>query len=754
MKGWESVVKNDRLELARRPAKLYRRDYELERVADLGPSTSQGHTTLHYYWDIIRRRRGIIAASVLAIATLTTLFTFKMQPVYEATVQVGIESETPQLQSIANLYQSTPTDEPFLKTQVKVLRSDNLAWETIQQLGLANNPAFRPRASDLKPLNTDPREAQGILLKRFRRALSVDLSPNTHVVEVSFESTDPYLAAQVANALVNNFVEYNFHEKYDATRQATAWMEQQLDELKAKVEKSQQALVTYERENAIVNVSDKQNVVEQRLSDLSRALSSAESDLAQKESLRNLVKSNQSPVAFIADNELLQRLQEKYADLKAQYTEARAASGANYPRVVRLGQQVDEIQSLIDQERKHNVERVENDYEATLGRVTLLRASVTAQKSEAGRLSQLLIRHNILKHDFESNQQLYESLLQHLKDATVSAGLRATNINVVDPARPPAFPVRPKVALYLTLGVIGGLLVGITVAFAQEGLERRTVKTPEDVENLVDAPTLALIPLAGSAQGRSYLQMKHGQGNGSSNGTVALAVTTQPTSPLAESYRTLRTSVLFSTSPPPKAVLVTSAAPGEGKTSTALNLSIALAEGGQRIVLVDGDMRRPGISGTLAMLEHKGLSGVLAGAYSLAEALYPIDSIPNLWVLPAGRHPPNPASLLSTSTTEAVLKELREQYDQVVVDSPPVLMVTDATLLAAAVDGVIMVVESGVTSPGILVDALRTLDTASAKILGVVVNKVDFRGDGYHYSSYYRYYDSYYGSSEPSAESS
>ena len=748
------MVENDKLELTRRPSQLYRADHRLEPAVDLGSSASQGRSTLHYYWDIARRRQGVIAASVLALATVTTIYTFKMQPVYEATVQVGIESETPQLQSITNLYQSTPTDEPFLKTQVKVLRSDNLAWETIQQLGLATNPAFRPSASDAKALNTDPREAQGILLKWFRRALSVDLSPNTHVVEVSFESTDPYLAAQTANTLVNNYVEYNFHEKYDATRQATAWMEQQLDELKAKVEKSQQALVTYERENAIVNVSDKQNVVEQRLSDLSKGLSSAESDLAQKESLRNLVKSNQLQVAFIAENELLQRLQEKYADLKAQYTEARAASGANYPRVVRLGQQVDEIQSLIDQERSRNVERVENDYRATLGRVRLLRASVAAQKGEAGRLSQLLIQHNILKHEFESNQQLYESLLQHLKDATVSAGLRATNINVVDPARPPAFPVRPKVALYLALGVIGGLLVGITLAFAQEGLERRTVKTAEDVEKLVDAPTLALIPMAGSAEGRRYLLMKPRQGNGSSNGSVALAVSTQPTSPLAESYRTLRTSVLFSTRPPPRAVLVTSAAPGEGKTCTALNLSIALAEGGQRVVLVDGDMRRPGISGTLGMLKHKGLSGVLAGVYPLAEALYPSGSIPNLWVLPAGPHPPNPASLICASNIEAVLRELREQYDQVVVDSPPVLMVTDATLLAASVDGVVMVVESGVTSPGILVHALRTLETAAAKVLGVVVNKVDFRSDGYHYSSYYRYYDSYYGSSEPSAGSS
>ena len=741
---------NDKIELARQSARLDRGAHRFEPIIDHGTLPSEWSSTLQAYWDIARRRWGLTAVTALVVVTLTAIYTFKSKPVYRATAQVGIESETPQLQTLNSLYQNLPTDEAFLRTQVKVLQSDNLAFETVQQLELASNPAFLPRPSGSKTLDQTSRQGQGILLSRFQGALSVSLSPNTHVVEVSFESTDPDLAAQIANALVKNYIEYNFHEKYDATRQATGWMEQQLDELKANVEKSQRALVTYERANAIVNVNDKQNVVEQRLSDLSKDLTAAESDLAQKESLYNLVRSNPSRVALIAQNELLQRLEEKYADLETRYTEARAASSPNYPKVVNLEKQVEEMQSLIDQERRRTVERTERDYKAAVGRVKLLQAAVAQQKAEVGELNQLLIQHNILKHDFESNQQLYENLLQHLKDATVSAGLRATNINVVDPARPPAFPIRPRKAVNIAIGLIVGLLLGITLAVAQEGLQRRTIKTVEDVERLADLPALGLIPLAASAHKRSYALTKAKPTNGSRNGSVACIVSTEPASPVAESYRALQTSILFSSNPPPRTILVTSPGPGEGKTSTAVNLATVLAEGGRRVVLVDADMRRPGVSQTFALLKSKGLSGVLTGAYPLDEAIMTVESIPSLRVLPAGPHTPNPASLLSTSDKEALLQRLSETFDYVVVDSPPVLLVTDATILSSIVDGVILIVESGATGPASLVRAFRTLDTAGARLLGVAVNKFDFQTSGYYYSHYndYGYYYSYHGSSK------
>ena len=742
------MIDNESIELARQPAQPHRGEYRSDSVINLAPSAVEWSSMLQTYWGIARRRWGTIGATVLASVILTAIYSFKSTPVYRATVQVGIESETPPLQTISNLYQNLPADEAFLGTQVKMLQSDNLAWETIQQLGLASNRAFLPLSDPAKAFDPNSRQGQGLLLQRFRGALSVSLSPNTHVVEVSFDSTDPDLAARIANALVKNYIESNFLQKVSATQQATGWMGQQLEEQRAKVEKSQQALVTYERTNAIVNVNDKQNVVEQRLSDLSQDLTVAESDLAQKEALYDLARSNPSRVALVAQNELLQRLQEKYADLRTQYTEARTATGPNFPKVVNLQKQIDAIQSLIDQEQTRTVERIQRDYNAAVGRVKLLQASVAEQKVEVGRLNQLLIQHNILKHDFESNQQLYENLLQHLKDAQVSAGLRATNINVIDPARPPAFAVRPKKAVNIAIGLVIGLLLGITLAFAQEGLEHRTIKTVEDVERLANVPTLGLIPMRSAAHKWSYSLAKPKPANGSSNGTVALIVSSDPMSPIAESYRALKSSVLFSMSPPPKVLLVTSAEPGEGKTCTALNLATVLAEGGQRVVLVEGDMRRPGITDAFGWLKNKGLSGVLTGAYPLDEAIFSAESIPYLSVIPAGPHAPNPAGLLSTSNIRALLDELGKRFDHIVVDSPPVLLVTDATVLSTSVDGVIIVAESGGTSPGSLLRAFRTLDAAGAKLLGVVVNKFDYQKGSYYYTSYYRQYGSYYRSSD------
>lgn len=717
-------------------------------VIGIEAESSDTYFYLRAYWQILRKRRWTVLTVASVLTTLVAIISFKMSPVYEATARVEMEAETPQIQSLSDLDRAMPTDQAFVETQVKVIQSDSLAWRAIQQLRLGENPAFAlsPKGGEGQAADSST-ATQNQLIKTFRDHLRVERVRDSRLVEVKFESTDPQLAARVANALVNNYTEYNFRKKYDATRQASGWMEQQLDELKAKVEKSQQAMVDYERQNTIVNISDKQNVVEQRLADLSKDLTNAQGDRLQKESLYDLVRSNEAQVAFIAQNELLQRLEEKYADLKAQYVDALGQYGPNFPKVLRLRDQVNEIQSLIDRERQRIVTRIRNDYLAALGREKLLSAAVAREKLEVGRLNQLLIQHNILKREFETNQQLYENLLQRLKDATVSAGLRATNIHVVDQALVPAIPVRPKKLLNIAIGLLVGMILGVTLAFVEEGLDN-SIKSAEDVEKLVAAPALAIIPQAFSFSDgprRTCLE-KLGGKKRASDGAVELTVLKQPTSSLAESYRSLRTSILLSTAPrPPQAVLVTSAEPLEGKTCTSLNLALALAQRGARVLIIDSDLRKPGIAKSLALDVNKGLSSLLTGAHSLEEALCQLEALPNLWVLPAGPHPPNPAELLSSPSMEELLQRLRQQFDHLVLDSPPLLMVTDATILSTIVDGVVLVVENGVTPRGALTRAHRILGSAGGKILGVVLNKVDFRHDGYYGSYYYRrYYHSHY----------
>src|SRR5438034_6458737 len=456
-------------------------------------------------------------------------------------------------------------------------------------------------------------------------------------------------------SLADNFIEYNFRQKYDATRQASGWMEQQLDELKAKVEKSQQALVDYERQNAIVNISDKESVVEQRLADLSRDLTNAQSDRVQKESLYELVKSNESQVAFVAQNDLLQRLEEKFADLKAQHVDALEQYGPKHPKVERFRSQVDEVQSLIDTERKRMVERLRNDYVAALGREKLLTAAVAKEKADLGALSQLLIQHNLLKREFDTNQQLYDSLLQRLKDATVSAGLRATNIHVVDLARPPKVPVRPQKLLNITVGLVVGLILGVTLAFVKEALDN-SIKSIEEAERVVNAPALAVVPLEREIPHRPGRSLTRNNGTSKSS-DAGLVLLKQPSSALAESFRTLLTSVVLSTAPrPPQVLLITSATAREGKSTTALNLAIALAQRGDSTLIIDADLRRPGIAESLDLADGEGLAGFLTGAHGIEVALRQFSRVPTLWVLPAGPKPPNPAQLLSSSAMESLLR--------------------------------------------------------------------------------------------------
>ena len=504
-------------------------------------------------------------------------------------------------------------------------------------------------------------------------------------------------------------------------------------------------MVDYERQNLIVDIGDKQSVVEQRLSALSTDLTNAQSARFQKQSLYELVSSNDSEAALAAQDSLLQSLDEKYAALREEYVDAVGQYGPNFPKVKRLQDQMNEVQSLMDRDRKRMVKRIHSDYTAALGRERLLSAAVAHEKGEVGKLSQLSIEHNLLKREFETNQQLYASLLQHLKDATVSAGLRATNIHLVDSALVPTYPVRPRIMYNIAISILLGLVLGITLAIVEESLDT-SIKSAEDLERTLGAPTLAVVPLARS----SWLRVS-GDKSQPQDGAVESIVLKHPTSSLAESYHILRTAILLSTAPrPPQALLVTSAQPGEGKTCTALNLAIGLAQRGVPVALVDADMRRPGVARALAISRRMARASALffPAAHSLDESLCQYEAVPNLWVLPAGPEAPNPADLLSSPSMQKVLQQLRGRFEHVVLDSAPMLLVTDATILSGMVDGVVMVVESGVMARRGLLRAHKILQSAGGRILGAVLNKWDARSEGYYayYGSYYRgYYRSYYG---------
>lgn len=713
---------------------------------DLEAQGGEAHFTFASFWHIILKRLPTIIAATVVVAVLTGIYTFRMQPVYRATSSVDVETTTPQLQTLSEVYrQSGDNDNTFLTTQIQVIQSDSLAWTTLQQLGMDREAAG---AGTPKIPGKSPAQIAGArktaLIEDFKDGLSVEPLKDSRILTVSFESTNPELAANAVNQLIENYKDSNFEERNDFTRHASAGMEQQLSELKEKVEKSQQALIDYERQNLIVNVGEKGTINDERLEQLNKDFTVAESDRVQKESVYELAKANEGQVGVIVEDKILTSLEEKYNDLKAQYADALAQYGPNFPKAIRLHDQLTSMQTLIEGARKQAIEKVHNDYLAAVSREKLLAESLSKEKENVGAINERMIEYNILKREFEINQQLYESLLQRLKDATLSASLQVTNVHVIDPASIPVAPIRPNRKRNLAAGLMIGLILGITLAFVQEALDS-SVRTTEEAERLVNAPALAVIPAETDGYRRKQIASAATNPAALAASAVGLAVLTRPSSPMAEAYRSLRTSVLLSTAPrPPQTLLVTSAQMGEGKTSTATNLAMSFAQRQGPVLIIDADMRRPSVAKTLGVGNEKGLSSYLTGAHSLDDVLIQYERIPNLWILPAGPRPPDPSELISSHMMESTLKDLMKRFTQIVIDSPPLLLVTDAVIFSNMVDGVILVVSSGTTARGALTRAHRILENAGARVLGMVLNKVDMRFDTYYGSYYGPYHQSYF----------
>ena len=739
------MAENDRI-VPVNGAPLERPGYPGYPVGELEPSAPDAYS-FEAYWQILRKRRATVFSVACIVTAAVTLFVFRMKPVYRATARMEVQAETPALQTLNDLNPSASTDAAFLQTQVDLLQNNNLIWDTLQRIGLASGQAQLSdgNLSWLASPGKSPETTQSSLIRSFRKHLHVELLTESRLVEVSFDSADPKLATRAANALVRNYVESNFRAKYETTRQASAWMEQQLDELKAKVERTQQALVDYERENSIANLGDKENVVQQKLSQLSTDLTAAQVERANKQSVYDSVQGNKTDLAAVGSDALLQQLDGKYAELKTEDAAATSQYGPNFYKVRQLRDQISEVESLIERQRRRILERVGSEYQTALRREQLLSWEVARQRSEVENLNQLLIHYNLLKNEYETNQQLYNELLKHLKDATVSVSLRATNVRLADEALVPSAPLRPDKPVDIAGGLLVGLILGVTLAFTRESLDR-TMKSAEDIEREIAVPTLAVIPLGSKARGRYGRYFARETRKAAGNGGGAMAVLEAPGSELAEAFRVLRTSILLSSSPhSPQVLLVTSAHPSEGKTFASVNLALALAQRGSRVLLVDADLRKPSILKALGLPEggERGLSSFLAEGHDLDSVLQVFAPAPNLWLLPPGPIPPNPAELVSSPAMEGLVRDLRQRFDHIVLDSPPLLLVTDGILLSTLADGVVLVVESGATSRGALNRVRRILDRAGANTLGAALNKLEDRGGGY-YSSHYRYYNYYY----------
>jgi len=719
-------------------------------------ATTAQDSILRDYFRVLIKRVWVVLGTLLVIFGATLIATLRSTPIYDAKGSIAINKPDPMLTNLRDGNNAVDYYDPTdLDTEVKILQSDLLALQVIKELNLDKLPEFGGhgmRPSSSLELTTDaiqPDSARATeLLGAFKGNLRVLLVPNTRILELHFRSPNKELAARVVNTLANTYIEQNFKTRFESTMQASDWLSRQLVDLQMKVETSQQKLVRYQKEHNILGIDEKQNITTQKLDELNKELTAAESDRMEKESLYRLADAGDAESAAsvagaasgagkssAASSGLLDKLEAQKADLKVQAAQLGTQFGPAYPKITQIHNQITEIDAQVQVEMKKVTARLRGDYMASLQRENMLRAALEEQKQQDNKLNESAIEYSLLKRDFETNRTLYEGLLQKLKEAGVTAGLRSNNIREVDIARTPGAPAEPNIPRNLAFAFALGLSSGIGLAFLLEGLDN-TVRTPEQAQAISGLPSLGMIPLGSKIPGESGT--KQGLVVASSKEPVELITQARPQSQMAESYRALRTSLLLtSLGAPPKIILITSALPREGKTTTSVNTAIVLAQKGTRVLLIDADLRRPSIHKALGMGPRVGLSNVLTGGATSQQATVRSPILSNLFVLPAGTPPPNPAELMASQQMFDLLAELREQYDHIVIDTPPTLSVTDAVVLSTRSDAVVLVIRSSQTTKPALRRTRDILTQVNARVAGVLLNAVNL--DSPDYSYYYEY---------------
>ena len=738
------------------------------------------------YWRVIQKRYPTVLVALLVVFMIGLFATFRGKPVYEARALIEIQKENPDVPTLQELFQIEGVSDAYIETQNRILKSENLARRVITQLGLEKLAEFTRRSgswqiarekpapepvqagfgTSLSADKTVPEE----VLKNFEERLTVEPVKRSRLIEVTFESNDPNTAAQVVNTLTSAYIDANLEARWQAAQKASDWLSQQLLGMKAKLEKSEDELQKYGRGNGLLFLETEkgtsENIVVQRLRELQQELTKAQADRYAKESLYRLLEErNYAELPGVFDNKLIQDLTARLADLQREQSRLSANFNPSYPRVKELQSQIDESKAMLETERARAAGGIANDYKAAVSHEEMLQKAFTEQERQANDIAGKSVQYNILKREADTNKQLYVGLLEKLKETGVSSSLKATNIRVVDPAYPPKKFARPRILLDLSITLIVGMCLGIAAAFLQEHLDN-TLKSSEDIERFLQIPSLGAVPAmelsanprrlhgfqtsaptldAEKVNGTNGHNGRNGN-NGSKNGTRLAPswnrIEVQDSGghqhgALAEAFHGLRTSVLLSTAKrPPATLLVTSAQQGEGKTTVAANLAASLAQLGDSVLLIDADLRRPSLQKFFQISRSTGLVNYLTGDCDWRSLVWQAAPI-GVSVLFCGPVPPNPADLLSSEYMRSLIREAAKEYKFVVLDSPPLLNLSDSRILATLVDGVILVVGGGTTPRELVQRAYLSAVDAGSHVIGATINFADVRND-YYYSGYHQ----------------
>ena len=759
------------------------------------------------YWRAVRKRLWLVLSIMALITMLSVIYVARKPDIYQASARVQVDLENSGALVGKTPYVFGPTNDPvYFNTQLQILISPGLTRRVVKALDLEHNPDFfkgnstqkrttwqtikgmiglggkgqpenNARPKDELQLRTTAATASArddlVEAKRLSPyvgailgGLKVEpvketrgLYKETRLIDISFTHTDPEVASKVVNAIAETYVFNNLEKKGETNTTTGEFLQKRIAELQQQIRTDEEKLVNYAKNNQIISLDANQNTVVERLAGLNRQLLEAENQRILAESQYNAARvPGKADALAEVDAKQADDLEAKLSDFRQKRAQLMVDATEEAPEVKEVDQQIGELDRQLKdiRNRKSNtiLTNLETQYRQTLAREQELRKSFEKQRGETLTQNEAAINYRIIQQEIETNKTLLDNLLQRSKENDVIMASKPNNISVVDYAIAPEGPIGPNrtrtvfIALFLALGL------GVGFALLLEYLDD-TVHSTDEVERLLHLPALAVIPSALSTGKRRLLSgsaaLQKRNGNPSENPELLMNVDGR--SPLAESYRHLRTSVLLSTAGrAPRSLLVTSSLPGEGKTTTAVNTAVSLAQTGASVVIIDADMRRPRLRSIFGLSDRAGLSSILSNELSEAEVVAMVSeaTVPGLHVLTAGPIPPNPAELLGSDQMRRLMMLLQSKFNHVVVDSPPVSSFTDGVLISSMVDGVLLVVHGGKSSRHVVKRSRQLLQDVGAKIFGVVLNNVNLQSHDYYY--YQRYYGSSYYKSDVEGE--
>lgn len=771
--------------------------------AVVGAASWEEEVHLRDYWRVLVKHRGIVVGILLACVLSTAVVVLMTAPLYTATSTIQIERQAPKFAPVQGVEQveTLSFDKyDYYQTQFEVLGSHSVASRVIKALSLDSDRRFigarspnifsmaigwaknlfaRERRESRAVDGVDPR-----LIERYLAMLSIDPVRNSRLVKVGFTSPDSDLSAQVADRHVEEFVNSSLDQRLKMTLKAKGFLEVELAKARDRVVAAEVALNKFRKDKGIISLDgEKSDIVSERLDDLNKRFTEAQADRIRLEGQYELIKSRDfEALPDVASSQLIVQLKQEVAKIEVERAELAKKYKPGYPKMGETIAREAEAKQRLGGEIRKIVGSIESGYLAARTRETEIGKQLEAQRQAALTQKDMGADYDTLKRDVDTARLLYANLLQRLKDVDVAEQIKVSNVSVVDSAVVPMAPSRPKKRLDLVLATVIGLLGGVGMAFFLEYLDN-TVKTPEDVSRRLGLPTLGVVPFfdtPGLAYGNYSYGRRRGRpahepgavasvSGGATNGeSTDLVVGNHPMSVVSEAYRTIRTAILLSSADnPPRVVIFTSASVGEGKTVTAINEAVTLARAGGRVLMIDADLRKPRLHRIFGVSNGHGLSTYLTGQSPLDLVIHEVGlngrggEAPSdggdrsavdggrLFVIPAGPLPPNPAELLGSKRMRETLGTMRADFDYVVIDTPPVLPVTDAVLLATMSDGVVLVVRGQKTPFDVAQKSHERLAYARVKILGVVLNDVDVTsGD---YDQYHRYYYAYHADRDETA---